>query len=255
MHGNILSDLIITNIISATTIYTEAGAKVKRERRTAWAFVYKYEGETEYNSKNTRFFSNADSVILLPRNSSYEWICRKSGHCIIVDFECDNLNPDIFSFRISSPEKTLKKFRELEYMLTLQAPMFRQECIKDIYELIISLSAEKQSAYIPSEKSQKIAPAINYITKNYARAIKNDELAALCGLSTVYFRKLFAEIYSDSPINYIHKLRINKAKEMLASDFASISAVAHSLGYSNIYDFSRVFKKHTGISPSKYKKD
>lgn len=58
-----------------------------------------------------------------------------------------------------------------------------------------------------------------------------------------------------SPINYIHKLRINKAKEMLASDFASISSVALSLGYANIYDFSRVFKKHAGTSPTKYRNE
>ena len=43
-----------------------------------------------------------------------------------------------------------------------------------------------------------------------------------------------------------------QAKEMLRSDYGSLADVAFSLGYSNIYDFSRDFKKHTGVPPSKY---
>jgi len=41
---------------------------------------------------------------------------------------------------------------------------------------------------------------------------------------------------------------------MLNSDYGSISDIAQSLGYLNIYDFSRAFKKYVGISPSKYEK-
>ncbi|MBR3941740.1 MAG: helix-turn-helix transcriptional regulator, partial [Clostridia bacterium] len=53
-------------------------------------------------------------------------------------------------------------------------------------------------------------------------------------------------------IAYTHNIRIEKAKEMLKSDYGTISDIAQSVGYPSIYDFSRAFKKHTGISPSKY---
>jgi len=109
-----------------------------------------------------------------------------------------------------------------------------------------------QKKYLPTEKINKISPALDYIAKNYNKNIKNDVLANLCNLSTVYFRKLFAENVGTSPIAYVHELRIKKAKEMLKSDHGSITDIAQSLGYLNIYDFSRAFKKYTGISPSKY---
>ena len=92
------------------------------------------------------------------------------------------------------------------------------------------------------------------MTQNYNIKIRNDELAALTGVSTVYFRKLFTEVMGQSPIDYIQSLRIQKAKEMLQSDYGSITDVASALGYQSIYDFSRAFKKRVGMSPIQYKK-
>ena len=114
------------------------------------------------------------------------------------------------------------------------------------------LARSEKERYLPSEKQMKIAPAIEYISNNYNKNVTNDELAAIVGLSTVYFRKLFTEITGISPIAYLHKLRIEKAKQMLRSDYGSLSDMAQSLGYSSLYDFSRDFKKHTGKPPSKY---
>jgi len=77
-------------------------------------------------------------------------------------------------------------------------------------------------------------------------------LAEMTGMSAVYFRKLFTEIMGISPIAYVHELRIRKAKEMLRSDHGTLTDVALSLGYANLYDFSRDFKRHTGVAPSQY---
>ena len=77
-------------------------------------------------------------------------------------------------------------------------------------------------------------------------------LATITGFSTVYFRKLFTSMMGVSPITYVHRFRIEKAKEMLKSDYGTLSDMAQSLGYSSLYDFSRDFKKHTGVAPSKY---
>ncbi len=65
-------------------------------------------------------------------------------------------------------------------------------------------------------------------------------------------RKIFTDIFGISPINYIHKIRIEKAKELFKGDFGKISDVATSVGYNNIYHFSKMFKIHTGVSPSEY---
>ena len=87
---------------------------------------------------------------------------------------------------------------------------------------------------------------MNHIINNFTKPIKNEELAALCKISTVYFRKLFFEVYGVSPMQYIQNLRIHRAKEMLRSDYSSITDIAFTLGYNNIYEFSKAFKKYFG---------
>ena len=252
MNSEILSDLIITRVYSATTMYTEKNTKTKRNNRQNWAVVIKYEGETTYDCGGKTYLSNTNNLVVLPKGCSYEWCCTHSGHYSIIEFESEMECNDIFTFPINNSEKILKLFKELEYKRTLKKQMYKVESIRDTYSILLMLTQLMRKNYFPVEKINKISPAIEYIAKNYNKNIKNDVLANLCNLSTVYFRKLFSETMGISPIAYVHELRIKKAKEMLKSDYSSITDIAESLGYLNIYDFSRTFKKHTGITPSKY---
>ena len=254
MRSDILSNLIISKVYSATTLYSEGNTKIKRNNRSCWAIVIKYEGETIYTCNKKSCISDIHNLVILPRGSSYEWYCTNSGHYAIIEFQSELVCDDIFSVSVNNSEKILNIFRKLEYKRTLSIPMYEIESIRDTYSILLMLTQLIQKKYSPVEKRAKIAPALEYISNNYNKNIKNDILANLCNISTVYFRKLFTEIMGVSPISYVHELRIKKAKEMMKSDYGSFTNIAESLGYISIYDFSRTFKKHTGISPSKYEK-
>lgn len=254
MNLDVLSDLIITRVISATTMYTEKNVKTQRNNRQNWALVIKHEGETVYTSNGKTYLSDMNNLVILPKGCSYEWHCTQSGHFSIIEFQSDSVCDDIFRFSVANGEKFLKLFKDVEYKRTLKTQMYRAESIRDVYSILLLLVQSVQKKYFPSEKLGKLTPAIDYIAKNYDKPVKNEELAGLCNISTVYFRKLFTEIMGTSPIAYVHELRIKKAKEMLRSDHGSLTNIAESLGYLNIYDFSRAFKKHTGVSPLKYEK-
>jgi uncharacterized FAD-dependent dehydrogenase len=71
---------------------------------------------------------------------------------------------------------------------------------------LISLVKSESEKYLPSEKYNKIAPAIEYISKNYNKKITNAELAEVTGTSVVYFRKLFSDVMGTSPIAYAQKI-------------------------------------------------
>ena len=89
MNLEILSDLIITKVYSATTMYTEKNAKTERNNRPNWAIVIKYEGETLYVSGGKSYLSDINNLVILPKSCSYEWCCTHSGHFSIIEFESE----------------------------------------------------------------------------------------------------------------------------------------------------------------------
>ena len=97
MNLEILSDLIITKVYSATTMYTEANTKNQRNNRQNWAIVIKYEGETIYTAKGKTYLSDINNIAILPKGCSYEWCCTHSGHFLIIEFESELICGDIFS--------------------------------------------------------------------------------------------------------------------------------------------------------------
>ena len=254
MNTEVLSNLVISKILCAATFYNDVGGTVKRENRDRWAIVLKYEGETVYTVNGRQYVSNINNAVILPKGCSYQWQCTKKGHFAVVEFESECTCSDIIYFRSVDGAGFLRLFKEIEYKHTAKKYMYKAECLRDAYSIILKLCDTSAKKYLPSEKAEKIAIATEYIAKHYTDNITNDMLAQLTGFSTVYFRKLFTAVYGTSPIQYIQKLRIKKAREMLESDYGTITDIALSLGYLNIYDFSRSFKKHTGICPTDYVK-
>lgn len=254
MNAEVLSDLMIHTIHSVSTIYTEKNAGAKRKNRQCWALVIKYEGETRYVSGGREYISNIEHIAVLPKGCDYEWVCTKSGHFSIVEFECEKTYPGIFLFHVKNGEQYHKTLKKMETKRTLKETGYRLDEFRDLYGMISSLLKAAEPPYVHSSKRQKILPAIEYIAKNYNKRIHNDELSQVTELSTVYFRKLFKDVTGMSPISYIQSVKMGKAKKMLNSDYASITDIAYSLGYHNVYEFSRDFKKYTGTSPSNYVK-
>lgn len=254
MNVEILSELVITKIHSISTMYTEKKTISRRENRPLWAFVIKYEGETRYIANGKEYVSNINNIAILPKGCTYEWSCMQSGHFSIIEFECDKTYHDIFSFNVKNGEMYLKIIKKMEIDRSLKKLTYMIDEFKNLYSLLSDILKTVEKKYIPTCREKKILPAIEYIAKNYNKHIRNDDLASAVNISVVYFRKLFKDITGMSPIKYVRLFKIKKAKEMLKSDYSSITDIALSLGYNNVYDFSRDFKKCTGMSPLKYKK-
>ena len=252
---DILSDLTVTRVRAVFNVYTAPGRAMERKNRPARAILYKYEGETEYECKGHTLISNAENAVILPAGSSYNWQCREGGHYYTIEFEADTVCDEIFSFPIAGEgEKLLRMLREAEQRLNLRAPGHRLEGMRAVYSMLLLLLGTQKKSYTDAGHRKKIAPALDYISENYSAHMSNDSLAALCEISTVYFRKLFLRITGKPPITYLHELRIAKAKRMLRSDYENLSEIALALGYPDIFTFSKTFKKHTGLSPTQYAK-
>ena len=95
--------------------------------------------------------------------------------------------------------------------------------------------------------------AEEYILQNYSNSqLTSDSVAINIGLSRDYFLKLFKQQTGQSMSDYLNKIRIEKACEIIKSEKCSLNDVAHRVGYTNTKTFTRAFIKHVGITPGKY---
>ena len=246
------SELIIKDVLSINIYYSGKNESGKMTNRSHWAFIQKYEGETTYVSNGKIYHSNASSMILAPKGCSYKWTSVEAGHFVIIDFNCDESCNGILSFSPVNAELVLNAVKNLKYEETMNPKLYRILCMEKAYRILGMLIKASQVPYLDTKKKENLKEVFTYIAEHYNEKIKIDDLATLTPYSTVYFRKLFTEMTGSSPISYIHTLRIKRAKELLQSDYGSISDIASFLGYTNIYEFSRTFKKHTGLSPTHF---
>lgn len=101
------------------------------------------------------------------------------------------------------------------------------------------------------EKHNIVNSIIEYMQENYMEDISLDKISKNMYLSPVYISKIFKEETGDSPINYLIKIRLLKAKELLRENSMPIKEVAQSVGYNDAYHFSKLFKKYYGLPPSR----
>ena len=93
--------------------------------------------------------------------------------------------------------------------------------------------------------------AVNYINDNFDEKISIEQLADIAGMSTSAFHRAFKLSITDSPLQYIKKVRLNQAKNLLVKDGLSASEAALKVGYESISQFSREFKRYYGLPPSR----
>ncbi len=112
----------------------------------------------------------------------------------------------------------------------------------------------RQTAARRGEQSESvISRAKTYIDENYSRELSLDDVSRVVNISPYYFSKLFKEESGENFIEYLTRVRISHAKELLKNPELSIKEICVLSGYSDPNYFSRIFKKQEDVTPSEYR--
>ena len=124
--------------------------------------------------------------------------------------------------------------------------------IKSIIYQLLAYACQRQRNKTVRHKFEYIREGIELLENNSDKTLT--EIAQVCGVSEGHFRKLFREYSGENPIEFRQRHRIEKAKQLLLLDTLSISEIAEELHFSDIYHFSKAFKKFCNCSPSQFLK-
>lgn len=99
-----------------------------------------------------------------------------------------------------------------------------------------------------------LRPALEYIQNNCSENITLNKMASICNISPSYFSKLFKREIKENFSNYVNKLRIKKAMELLQNSDTPVINISIDLGFEDCGYFIKVFKNIAGITPAAYRK-
>lgn len=124
-------------------------------------------------------------------------------------------------------------------------------------QLYIQSMVDKISGYFFIRHNQQDSDVIDEITtlinRDFAEDISISSIADQVYLTPNYISMIFKKAKGYTIVDYITRLRIEKAKHLLSTTNLKIQEIAEQVGYSNPYYFSSVFKKKTGLQPKNYR--
>ena len=167
-----------------------------------------------------------------------KYIKEKYADCIIIFITAyDRFDYAIEAMHIKAFDYLLKPWKEERLC----------ELINTAIENVRSM--QKTDSIVHSQKDV----IKDYIDRNYKKDISAKDVAGILGYSDVYFSKVFKQLFDDNFINYLTKIRIDRAKVLLKDISFNIKEVGKSVGYADSNYFTKVFKRSIGISPSEYR--
>jgi AraC-like DNA-binding protein len=153
------------------------------------------------------------------------------------------------------------ELRRLATTLSRQVVAFRRNDKKPLP--VISLRMVAGAALIETARQltgtahakpqRAIAAAIAYLEQNYQDLLPMAELARVTGYGRARLFHLFKQSTGMTPNDYLQRLRVNKARELLTCSTRTVTDIAHATGFSSSQYFSNVFRKYAGTTPSRFR--
>lgn len=99
----------------------------------------------------------------------------------------------------------------------------------------------------------KVHEAQDWLHRNFRTDFRFEDLARRLGMSPRNFARRFKDATGETPLTYLHKLRIAGAKRLLERDYKTIQEIAADVGYDDVIFFRNLFKRYAGVPPQAYR--
>jgi len=127
----------------------------------------------------------------------------------------------------------------------IRVPAVTKETLR---QTLVKLARKRPAA---TELSPVVERAMDYLRKNFGKAVSLEEAARSAGVHPQYLSRMFSQEKGESFVDYLTRLRVSKAKELLKAG-QNVKETAAEVGYADANYFSRLFKKWEGLSPGDY---
>lgn len=131
---------------------------------------------------------------------------------------------------------------------------YEAEAIAHYLEEYAKQLIQKYQEVVSNKENRIILTAKRYIRNHYAETMSLEQIAKEVCLSSTYFSKLFKQETGSGFLEYLQKVRIEKAQELLRESQMRVRDIAEAVGYRDFKFFNKIFFRETNVKPSEYRK-
>lgn len=182
----------------------------------------------------------------------FKWVDWDGGTIRFEDPEEKHLPFDIV-MSLSDPENIHSQMVRLYEIWTDKKSGFLGQSRLIFLHLLQQVSEQQNCSGELDPNQRLIKDSILYIRNHYDQPFDREQLAKKVSLSASYFSIVFKKYTGCSPVQYVTRVRLDKAKQLLRESALTISEVAYAVGFRDPLYFTRVFTHQVGVSPREYR--
>ena len=239
------TEFIITEIVSVLRAHNTVRTRRFADRVSS-AFIVTLSGKIRFSFDGGEVVSDPGHAVLLPEGLTYNNECLEEADSIVFNFHAMGaLVPQSIAF--SDHAFAMKHYNSI--LALTPFPSYYSSCA-----MLESIYALARSIFSTRDKDTQLHPmvreAIIYMQKRLeSRELSVRDVAHNLNISEIYLRKLFSAHLSTTPFKKLTELRMNRAR-LLIADGRGLKEVCENVGYADIFQFSRAYKRHFGHPPS-----
>lgn len=220
--------------------------------------TYVINGHAEYVINGKKYLVSPGDLLTIPKGSyrSAQSCPEALMECYCINGAIRNINGEDISmpfpiiYNIGLQKDIIDLYNEIKFAWQIRTPGYLLK-VRSIYMLIIyhyfNIINNHNEA---SQLDKRIHKILQYVSNHFNEALTVKKMADMVDLSDMYLGWLFKKETGMTFHNFLTSIRMNRAKELLSSGEYKVNEVAYLCGFSDVFYFSRVFKKHYGFAPS-----
>ncbi|WP_350286111.1 AraC family transcriptional regulator [uncultured Croceitalea sp.] len=268
-----------SNQLKNKILYSNHSEDISVSYKSTYTIKYVIDGLKHYNldrqdievSKSQYLILNHDSLITTEAKKGTKGLSLFLSTKLINEIShfYSNGNSSIKFLEViqtSSDQKVKKLLDKIIYLYKNNKIALKQKK-DDLFIAISELVVQEQIAIdnnftrlkivkhdTKRELYNSITKAKEYLNDNFKEKISLDQISRDIGISKYYLHRLFREINGNTPLEYLKSIRLEEAKNKLQYSKDPIFEIAFKCGFDSTSYFSNMFKKHTGFSPTQFRK-
>jgi len=207
---------------------------------------YQYAGTLEIGDQQVEFLP--DEVTLTPPDTRLTWTFPKTAPHYYIHFSANGQVPETFPVKFASSRPPKEILADFEYIGTQYERNPLRAAVR-LWDLLFKLQDEPQQHPETGTGSTAVQIATSEITNHLHKPLRVAELARLSGVSPNYLTRVFHKAHGCSPVQYIIRQRIAKARFLITETSVPLKSIAATIGIPDLQHFNKFIRKHFGCGP------